>query len=1142
MKYFSRLIHRHRPMLQQLIFVCVFAALALSLCGAVSAQDAHYKLVSPAFAAGESGDQHSFLPVTSADGRFIVFASQATNLVSFPTSGSCCLPGYGLIWNVFMRDVQGGNTKLISINRAGTGSGNGSSGGASISADGRFVTFSSSSSDLVDNDTNGKGGDVFLRDTQTNTTSLISINRAGTGSGNGSSSGASISADGRFVTFSSSSSDLVDNDTNGNGQDVFIRDRQTGMTVLVSVNISGTGSLDGNSSGAVMTPDGRFVAFLNTPLASSDSNVFLRDVQSGITKLVSINHAGTGGGNGSSFFPSISADGRIVAFQSWATDLLAPSPASGNDLYVRNVSSEVTTQVSPPVLEFPLVLDGMGGPALSADGRYLIFAYSYSLFDPRAGRVRRGNVARVDLTTGLLSILPDSGMCNSGPALCHVNTYRPVVSADGRFAAFAQHSVGYFITEAVFLGDFVSLTTTNVASQGIISFNAFPSLIIYPAISADGHSVAFSTKTKLAPEDTNFYMDVYRYDHDPDPTGQNGVIQFGQSTFRASEGGGSVSVPVMRSAFGGTGATSVQFNTSDLTAHAGSDYVATAGTLTFNPGEDVKFITVPLLNDSVYEGTETFAISLSNPTDGYVLGSTNPTSTVFIHDSIKPSVTINDAVTTEGGDAVFTVTLSQAPLQLFAVTVSITDGTATAGGDYDSTNDSFFGGTLFFNPGQRTNTIIVHTLRDLTSEPDETFFVNLSPITNDYVIERGQGTGTIHNDNTPVVEFVSAGANFFASESSGSAVITVSRTAGDPSLPFSVNYATQDDTASERSDYIAALGRLDFAPGELSKTFTVLLNDDTFVENTEYVTITLSSPTNGAILGRSLAFLGISSDDSAPPTTNPLDDPRFFVTQHYKDFLNRLPDQSGLDFWTNELNMLLARCDSLPAGEQKRKCVLLARAQISTAFFLSIESQGTGYLVYRLYRESFNRAPTLREFLADTQEIGRGIVVGSTGWEQKFETNKQKFTDAWVQRPDFRANFDSLSNDAYVSKLFLFGGGDAAAEPALQQTLVGGLNAAPPTETRATVLRKVADSRTVFNRQYNPGLVLLQYFTYLRRNPGDPPDNSLAGYDFWLSKLDAFSVAGEDVRNPDTALARIRRAEMVEAFIDSAEYRGRLGP
>jgi hypothetical protein len=1008
MKYFSHCTLPHRLVGLSRVFIRAFAVLALCLCGVASAQDAHYKLISPAFAEGQSGDGHSFWPVISADGRFIAFTSQARNLLAFPTSGSGGPIGQGFIQNVLIRDVQNGTTKLVSINRAGTSSGNGTSFSPSISADGRFVTFSSTSSDLVDNDTNGNGVDTFIRDTQTDTTTLVSNNSAG----------ASISG---------------------------------GASTLKNIG---------------------------TPV----SNI-------------------------------VSADPRSLS-----------------------------SQIANTFLEFPLVFKTIGETAQSADGRYVIFSYSYSLFDPVAGEVPKSNVARFDTVTGALALLPDTGSCKDGPALCIVDTFQPSVSADGRFVTFAQTAIGYGPGEQLFLGDFASLTTTTITTQGIL-FNSFPSVIINSRISANGRSVAFATRNQLLPQDKNFFFDVYRYDRDLDPAGVSGVIQFGQRIFGVQEDGGSVTIPVLRSAFGATGPTTVQFSTADQTAKAGSDYVATSRTLTFNSGEDVKFITVPVLNDNVSEGIEAFTLILSNPTDGYVIGGTNPNASVFIHDSIKPTVTIDDVTTTEGGDAVFTVRLSQAPNGYFAVNFSSADNTATAQGDYNSTPSTPHGGAVFFDVGQKMNTIIVHTNRDLDNEPDETFFVNLSPITDDYIIERAQGVGTIHNDNTPAVEFVvSVGASFFASESSGSAVITVSRTAGDPSIPFSVNYATAEDTASERSDYNAALGRLDFAPGELSKTFTVLLNDDSFVENTEYVTLTLSSPTNGAILGGSTALLLISSDDSAPPSTNPLDDSRFFVTQHYKDFLNRLPDQSGLDFWTNELNTLLGRCDSLPAGEQKRQCVLLARAQISTAFFLSIESQQTGYLVYRLYRESFNRPPTLREFLADTREIGRGVVVGADGWVQKLEASKQKFADDWIKRPDFRAAFDSMSSNAYVSTLFLFGGGDSGAEPGLQQALAGGLNAAPTTETRATVLRKVADSRTVFNKQYNPGLVLMQYFTYLRRNPSDAPDNNLDGYNFWLAKLDASSVSGEDMRNPGTALARIKRAQMVEAFIDSTEYRSRLGP
>lgn len=1084
MKYFSHRTSPPRLLFLLLVLISAFVELAVCLCGTASAQDA-YKLVSPAFAADQSANQHSFRPAISANGRFIAFTSQATNLVSFPTSGSCCLPGQGFFQNVFIRDVQVGQTKLVSINRSGNGSGNGTSFSPSISSDGRFVTFSSTSSDLVDNDTNGNGLDIFIRDTVADT------------------------------------------------------------TTLVSTGTMETGSLEGESSEGVISTNGRFVAFLNTSADSSASNVVLRDLQSGTTKLVSINYTGTGGGNGSSSAPSVSADGRLVSFRSLATDLLSATSVSGPGLYVRDMKDGVTTVIPTPPLEFPLVFKSMGDSALSADGRYVIFNYFYSLFDAVAGEVPKGNVARYDLKTGTLSILPDSGICAMQPRLCSVNTFRPSASADGRFVTFAQTAIGFEVLEAVYQGDFLSLTTTNVTTQHLLSFNAFPSVIIYPVISADGSSVAFSTQNKLTAQDTNFFVDVYRFDHDPDPTGLNGFIGFGQPAFGAEEGGGSVTLPVLRNARGATGPTSVQFTTTNATATAGSDYVATSGTLTFAPDEDVKFITVPLLNDNVSEGTEIFAVSLSNPTDGYLVNSTNAATNVFVHDSIKPSVTINDIATTEGGDIVFTVTLSQPAVQFSAVRIAIADGTATGafqGGDYSLNSDGYFGRSVFFNPGQQTNVFVVHTNRDLVNEPAETLFANLSPISNDYVIDRAQGIGTILNDPTPIVEFVPIGAHFSGSESEGSAVITVKRTSGDTAVPFSVNYATADGTASERSDYTAAVGRLDFAPGELSKTFTVLLNDDVFIENTEQVALTLSSPTNGARLGNSIETLLINSNDSTLPNGNPLDESRFFVTQHYKDFLNRLPDPSGLDFWTNELNRLLAGCDSLPDGEQKRRCVLRARAQISTAFFLSFESQDTGYLVYRLYRESFNRGPTLREYLADTQEIGRGVIVGAAGWELKFEANKQKFAEDWVKRPDFRAAFDAMSNSAYVSTLFLFGGGDAGAEPGLQQALVDGLNGAPATETRATVLRKVADSRTVFNRQYNPGLVLLQYFTYLRRNPNDAPDNNLDGYNYWLAKLDEFSVAGEDMRNAATALARIRRAEMVEAFIDSDEYRHRLGP
>jgi hypothetical protein len=980
MKYQTHDTSFRRFITSRLAFTFTQTLLALCLCATASAQDTRYKLVSPAFAAGQSGNQHSYGPSISADGRFIAFTSQATNLVSFPTSGSGGLPGRGIIQNVFIRDVQSGTTKLVSINRDGTGSGNGTSFSPSISADGRFVTFLSTSSDLVDNDPNGNGVDTFIRDTQTDKTTLVSS--------------------------------------------------------------------------------------ANTPAASGN----------GVSSLDSVN------------------------------------------------------------LEFPLVFKSIGDSTLSADGRYLVFDYFYSLYDPLVeGEVPKSNVGRLDMTTGAIALLPDTGICNNGPRLCIVNTFRPSVSADGRFVAFGQTAIGNSVSEAVFLGDFTTLTTTNVTTQGLMSFNAFPSVIVSPVISADGRSVAFSTHNRILPEDTNSFVDVYRFDHDPDPAGVNGYIQFGQSAFSAQEDGGSVTVPVLRTSLGASGPVTVQYNTSDFTATAGSDYTATSGTLSFGPGEDVKFINVPVLNDNVGEGVESFFINLSNATGGYSIGGTYPFAAVFIHDSIKPTLTISDATTTEGADAVFTVTLSQSESRLFAVNFSTADDTATGSAAFDGSGDyRSRSATLFFNAFEKTKTIAIHTNRDAVNELDETFFVRLTPITDDFTITRAQAVGTIRNDSTPVVAFAPvAGAGFSASEADGHAVITVKRTAGDPSIPFSVNYATADGTASERSDYNAAFGRLDFAPGEMVKNFDVLINDDAFVETLfEDATLTLSSPTNGAILGdMSTVFLTITSDDTTPSAPNPLDRSEFFVRQHYHDFLNREPDAAGLAFWTGQM----ANCGN-PNLE-------VCRVNVSAAFFKSIEFQETGYLVERTYKTAFGDATSpnvpgtvpvirLNEFLSDTQEIGRGIVVGQGNWQAQLEANKAAYFQGFVTRARFsNVTPSSLSPAQFVDALFVNAGvTPTAAERQNAVNEFGGASNTADTTARARALRQVAENPTLSRNEFNRAFVLMEYFGYLRRNPNDAPEPTFnyAGWKFWLGKLD--DNGGDFVK-----------AEMVKAFIVSDEYRHRFG-
>src|SRR4028118_2264462 len=215
----------------------------------------------------------------------------------------------------------------------------------SISADGRFVVFQSSASNLVPGDTNDET-DIFVRDRLTNTTTLVSLDSAGNQANNGSSR-PSISADGRFVAFESYASNLVPGDTNNSPdsfltRDIFVRDTLTNTTTRVSLDSAGNQANDGSDSASI-SPAGRFVAFDSraSNLVPGDTNnindIFVRDTLTNTTTRVSVDSAGNQG-NGSSFFgtPSISADGRFVAFNSTASNLVPGDTNSSTDMFVRD--------------------------------------------------------------------------------------------------------------------------------------------------------------------------------------------------------------------------------------------------------------------------------------------------------------------------------------------------------------------------------------------------------------------------------------------------------------------------------------------------------------------------------------------------------------------------------------------------------------------------------------------------------------------------------------------------------------------------------------------------------------------------------------------------------------------------------------
>jgi hypothetical protein len=626
-------------------------------------------------------------------------------------------------------------------------------------------------------------------------------------------------------------------------------------------------------------------------------------------------------------------------------------------------------------------------------------------------------------------------------------------------------------------------------------------------------------------------------------------------------------------------------------------------------------------------------------------------------------------------------------------TLTATNGTLTLGST----------ATLSFSVGTGTNNstmtftgtvaAINSALQGLTYRPNSNF-VGAASVTVNSNDQGFLGSGGAKSDNDAVTvnvgvgsSFICAASNYTVGESDGQTIVTVTRN-GDLSGAASVNYATSNGTATDRSDYEAAFGTLQFASGQLSATFPLLINDDSLVEGNETFNVTLSNPqgTNVALGLQPTATVTIVDNASEPPT-NAIDDTTNFVRAHYHDFLNREPDPPGLAFWVNNI-------DSCGANVACRE---VRRIDTSASFFLSIEFQQTGFLAYKAFAAAFGPTRTagtvpltLQEFLADSQQLENGVIIGNPGAETRLEANKVAYFNQFVTRPEFVTKYPAaLTNDQYVDNLLAsaglspsqvrlfavnltnsqevpptnpttstggarpasfgtarlrfnaaqtamtftatvsnidftgaqtsdtndnllaahihagpsvapgvngpvvwgffgtpfndnnpndqqvipsatgvggtingkwdapegngttlaaqlaniragrayvnfhttqFGGGEIRgnipSETAFRDALVAGLNAG--TETRATVLRKVAEAEELGLRESNRAFVLMQYFGYLRRNPNDAPDADFSGYNFWLDKLNTF--------NGD-----FRAAEMVKAFITSIEYRKRFG-
>jgi len=411
---------------------------ALLIVGAVSSSPA-ISVGRPArVSVGSSSEQanaQSDTAAISADGRYVAFCSDASNLVAGDTNGST---------DVFVRDRVDRTTQLVSVSSTGE-QGNDYSCGPSISADGQRISFDSFASNLVPDDTN-LAYDAFVHDLTDGSTTRVSVSSTGEEGNLGEGSvRSSISGDGQVVSFESGANNLVEGDTNGE-PDIFVHEMSSGITSRVSVGSHGEQS-NGETSSSSMSFDGRFVAFESNDYAmvpgedSFDWDIFLRDRTDGTTSRISDSPLG-GEANDESFDPTISSDGQLVAFESFASNLVAGDTNSAEDVFLYDDTTGSIDRISVSDRELQ-GNDWSSDPAMSSDGRYVAFGSYASNLVPRDTNSCpdgiRGHCPDVFLRDRLagrtvrVSIPAPGRQANDTSAL-------PALTPDARFLAFQSNA------------------------------------------------------------------------------------------------------------------------------------------------------------------------------------------------------------------------------------------------------------------------------------------------------------------------------------------------------------------------------------------------------------------------------------------------------------------------------------------------------------------------------------------------------------------------------------------------------------------------------------------------------------------------------------------------------------------------------
>jgi Tol biopolymer transport system component/UPF0716 family protein affecting phage T7 exclusion len=600
---------------------------------------------------GTGGNRDSYSPSISANGRYVAFYSYSNNLVVGDTNNS---------GDIFVYDLFTNTIRRVSVASNGT-QGNGNSFYPSISASGDFIAYESVASNLVVGDTNNSR-DIFVYDTVSNSTRLVSVASDGTG-GNGDSSHASISASGRYIAYESTASNLVVGDTNNNS-DIFVYDTLTKITRRVSVSSNGT---QGNSSSysPSISAEGNFIAFesyarnLVTGDTNSSRDIFVYNTVTNTTIRVSLASDGTQA-NGDSYTPSISASGRYVAFQSYASNLVVGDTNNSPDIFVYDTLTNSIRRVSV-ASDGTQGNDSSYGPSISADGRYVAF-YSYASNLVAGDTNNAGDIFVYDTvtkTTRRISITNNGTQANG-------RSLNPSISADGSFVAFHSYASNLvsgdtnnnpdiFINEktptisindvtlsegnngttlAIFTVNLsnsssqtvtVNYATADVTATGGNDYASVAGILTFnPGVTSQTVSVAVlgdttseSTETFLVnlfnPSNSTLTKNQGRgtiVNDDQIPT-----ISINDVTLSEGNNGTTLAIFTVNLSNSSSQTVTVNYATADVTATGGNDYASVAGILTFNPGVTSQTVSVAVLGDTTSESTETFLVNLFNPSN-----------------------------------------------------------------------------------------------------------------------------------------------------------------------------------------------------------------------------------------------------------------------------------------------------------------------------------------------------------------------------------------------------------------------------------------------------------------------------------------------------------------------------------------------